>query len=340
MIYEAQPTTDIWMAGDVPIPFPEPPPPPPWAPTSDGPPPIPTPTIPHIGNPIPYVVHGAEAAWSDVSGWVSDAWHGITGFFSGGFTMGWDEVKSLVDVALQYEQTAWASFVSTLESWVNETTSFLEDAISAAEGLAISISIDVWMELQTAIDNLGAAVIGAVYGIDQALARQWWDTVQAIDNAEANLRTWAIDNIYHPLLQDVWNTISVLDTEIKADVRALEREIAGLDVGDIAGLAARLGALAAAVAAVTTWVEDCGAPMCEQMGPKTDWSKLLKVLNVAGMLALLTSIGGLTEAELEQLAANVASIGASPAAAFVDAFVTEGDTLARAIADTVPALAL
>jgi hypothetical protein len=327
------------MAGDVPIPI-EPLSPPPWAGPTEGPPPIPTPTIPHIGNPVPYIVHGAEAAWSDVASWVSDRWHSLLGFGETVAGVTFQDVSNIVTVALSAEQTAWASFVSTLESWINETTSFLEDAISAAEGLAISIAIDVWLQEQADVAAILGWALGAVHGIEQSLARQWWDTVQAIDGAVAGVEAWAIDNIYHPLLGEITGEIARVEAEIGADVRALERDLANLNVGDIAGLAARLAAIAAAVSAVTTWVEDCGAPMCEQMGPKTDWSKLLKVLNVAGMLALLTSVGTLTEAELEQLAVTVASIGASPAATFVDDFVTAGDTLAAAIADAVPAIAL
>lgn len=309
-------------------------------PPSGGPAPIPAPPIPHIGNPVPYVVHGAEAAWSDVSSWVSDRWHNITDFFSGGFTLGWDEVKSLVDVALSAEQTAWASFVSTLEAWINTSVGFLEGAISDTATWAMTQVADIYGAIDTVFDQALRDLLNSVYGIDQALARQWWDTVQAIDGAEANLRAWAIDNIYHPLLVDVLTGVAQVEADLKADVRALEGTIADLNVGDIAGLAARLGAIAAAISVVESWVNDCGEPMCEQMGPKTDWSKLLKVLNVAGMLALLTSVGTLTESQLEQLAANVATIGADPASAFVDAFVTEGDTLAAAIAAAVPAIAL
>ena len=334
---EPMPSTPVWMAGDVPIPFPEPPP---IAPPTEGPPPIPAPPIPHIGNPVPYVVHGAEAAWSDVASWVSSAWHGLTGFLSGGFTLGWDEVKNLVDIALQYEQTAWASFVSTLESWINESVSFLEGAIADVQSLGIVLTLDLYYELVDTIHNVEVALWDSVVGIDQALARQWWDTVQAIDNAEANLRTWAIDNIYNPLLQDVWNTVRWAEDTINADVRALEDEIAHINTSEIPGILAKLGVIAAAITAVESWVTDCGEPLCEQMGPKTDWSKLLKVLNVAGMLALLTSVGTLTEAQLEQLAAAIVSLGESPAGTFVDDFVSQGDTLAAAIADAVPQIAL
>lgn len=302
--------------------------------------PVPAPPIPHVGNPVPYIVHGAEAAWSDVSSWVSDRWHSITSFFTGGFTMGWDEVKSLVDVALSAEQTAWASFVNTLEAWISASIGALEAAISDVGNFAMELQATLLGDLVVAMDAVLRQLLDSVYGIDQALARQWWDTVQAIDNMEANLRTWAIDNVYDPLLQDVWNVIALEQADIANLGKWLQTQIDGIDQIDIPAILTRLGIIAAAITALQTWVDDCGEPMCAQMGPKTDWSKLLKVLNVAGMLALLTSVGSLTESELEQLAATVASMAADPAAAFAQAFVTDGDTLAAAIASNLPQIAI
>jgi hypothetical protein len=328
---EPQPTHAITMVGDVPVPIDVPPI------ELPAPPPVP---IPHVHNPIPYIVHGAEAAWSDVSSWVSDRFHNLLNL--GGDVVGvtFHDVQNMVDVALSVEQTAWASFISTLEEWIRTSIATVESTISDLTSFTLGELLQVWMGLFNSIDAVVQMVLADVYGIDQALAKQWWDTVHGIEWATASVEAWAIDNIAWPILQEISTEVNRIEKEIGADVRALEREIAGLKVGDIAGLGARLAAIAAAVAAVTTWVEECGAPMCEQMGPKTDWSKLLKVLNVAGMLALLTSAGTLTEAQLEQLATTVAGLGANPAEHFVSLFVTEGDTLARAIADSLPSIGL
>ena len=57
------------------------------------------------------------------------------------------------------------------------------------------------------------------------------------------------------------------------------------------------------------------------------------------MLALLTAFGTLTEQQLEDLASTLVGVGVAPAETFVELFVTEGDTLASAVADAVPQLA-
>lgn len=326
----AQPVTDIAMAGDVPIPVPDAPP--------IAPPPLPTPTIPALHNPIPVIVHGAEYAWDDVSSWVSDRWHSLTGIFDSGISFTWDNVKNLVDVALSAEQTAWASFIGTLENWINASVGAVDGAIWDLGTFAVGELIQVTGEIFSVADTVVGWVGAEVAGIDAQIAEQWWNTIQAIDYAGGVIEAWAIDNIAWPLMQEISTEVNRIEATIGADVAALEQEIAGLNLQEIPAILAKLGVIAAAVTAVQTWIDDCGAPMCEQMGPNTDWSKLLKVLNVAGMLALLTSFGTLTESQLEQLAATVVGLGENPAETFVQLFVTEGDTLASAIASTVPSI--
>lgn len=301
--------------------------------------PMPSPDVPRTGSIVPYVVHGAEAAWSDVSSWVSDRWHNVTNIFGSAASITWTEIANVVDAAISAEQTAWASFVNTLESWINASVLNLTDAIVATTDYARAEVFDLFGWTAGAIDQVLDFLYGALVAIDGRFAAQWWDTVQAIDGAVAGVEAWAIDNIYHPLLNDLTRDVTWLQGVVYGGFVDLQRQIDGIKLGDIPAILAKLGVITAAITAVETWVEDCGAPMCEQVGPKTDFAKLLKLWNVAGMLALFTAIGSLTEDQLESLAATVASIGADPAAAFADLFVTEGDTLAEAIANTLPSIA-
>ena len=323
-------------SGEVPIPVPIPE----GGPVPVGPAPIIKNPIPLPGNPVPYVVHGVEAAWSDVSDWVSQGWRAALGVATTVLQVTFEDVEVMIDDALTFEQQAWATFVNTLESWISDSVGFLSGSITDLY-VAFTLGVlDIYNDLDAAIWNVLGWTLGQVQGIDQALARQWWDTVAGIENAVAGVRAWAIDNIYNPLLNDIWRVIELEQTDIANVERWFQTEIDNLNLKDIPGILAKLGVIAGTIAALQTWVDECGAPMCEQMGPNTDFSKLLKLLDIAGMLALLTAVGSLTEPELEQLAATVASIGADPASAFVDAFVTQGDTLATAILDTIPQLAL
>jgi hypothetical protein len=329
----AQPTRPIVMAGDVPIPIPITPPVIP-------PPPFPAPPIPHIGNPVPYVVHGAEAAWSDVAGWVSDRWRNLLNIGGSLAQTTFNDVQNIVDVALSAEQTAWASFVSTLESWINASIASAEGAIADLSTFVGLEMIALWEAISAGETALFRAVWDAVYGIDQTIARQWWDTVASIDDAIANVEAWAIDDIYNPLLADVWGAISWADARITNVADWLQAEIDDINLRDIPGILARLGALAGAIALLEAWVEECGGPMCEQFGPNTDFSKLWKILDIAGMLALFAAFSNLTEDQLETLATTIVGLGERPAETFVEMFVTEGDTLGEAILSSVPSIAL
>ena len=69
-----------------------------------------------------------------------------------------------------------------------------------------------------------------------------------------------------------------------------------------------LAALATQIRNITSWIDDCGEPMCDTMGPKTGLGKWLKALE--GLLGLLAgfTLAELTEHQLEHYATVFASI--------------------------------
>jgi hypothetical protein len=331
-VVEAMPTRAIYMDGDYPI----------IGPTDGAPPPpfpMPqAPDIPHIGNPIPVFVDKVEYAWSDVSSWVSDRWHSVSSWFGGVGAAAAEDVNTVVDNAINAAQTAWASFVSTLEAWITEGL-YAAAAATLDVGLYVrSTEISLWHATEAAIDDVWHSIWDNVVGIDQAIdaLRQYVDDVAHY--VAGGVEAWAIDTIYHPLLKDIQRVERDVFDALDGAITDVEGYAADLVHSEALRRAAAIAGVVAAVATITTWVEECGAPMCEQMGPNTNFSKVLKLLNLAGMLALLTSFGTLTEEQLEQLAATVVGLGEAPAATFVDLFVTEGDTLAQAIASTLPTL--
>jgi hypothetical protein len=314
--------------------------PPDLTPVPDLPPEPPATPFPPIGPPLKYLVHGAEAAWSDVASWVSDQWHHATDSLHGADIAIYDGVKRIVDTALGFEQTAWTTFANTLESQLLANVSNIIATIDAlTENLYNNVNA-LWDALSFADASIRGWALNGFHILEHLIAGAVNDAVAREQALSHNLQHWAIDNIYQPLEETIFHAVQQVYANLQWDVQALQNQITDINVNRLPRLGAELGAVAALAHALQTWVDECGEPMCVQMGPKTDWSKLLKVLNVAGMLALLTSVGALTEHQLEQLAATIASIGADPASAFVDAFVTEGDTLAAAIAGTIPAIAI
>lgn len=98
---------------------------------------------------------------------------------------------------------------------------------------------------------------------------------------------WGLDNIFRPLHENINDLEARTNIRIKAgDEKTLDDARSLINAHD-AELAAGLGAVALAVKALQSWVDDCGEPMCQQFGPKTDMSSLLKKLLEGGILGLL-----------------------------------------------------
>lgn len=318
----AQPFTPITMVGDFPVPVDPPPIPLP---------PLPVPTIPHIGNPVPYVVHGAEAAWSDVASWVSDRWHSLTGVFGGAVGIGWDEIKNFMDITLSAEQTAWASFISTLEAWINAGVAHLTAAVLDLGHFTVAQVIGLYDDVasveQTVIGLLNQEVLG-IEGRITGLEHLIEGTISGVVHL---LQTWAIDNIYTPLLDDVRtlerDLVVSIDT-IRTDVERYARDLVSAET--LERIAAIAG-IAAAVATITTWIAECGEPMCQELGPKTDLGKLLKALNLAADTLLLAELASLTEPQLVALIDQVASKLGQLVGDVETMFIAGGDTIGATI---------
>jgi hypothetical protein len=97
---------------------------------------------------------------------------------------------------------------------------------------------------------------------------------------------------------------------------------------------AAVGALAASITTALTWIEECGAPMCESFGPKTDLGKFLKLLNVAADAALLAELASLDCAGIEKLLAGLVKVSGG-VIDDLDAMFTGTETLGGVLAKAV-----
>jgi len=296
----AQPLTDITMVGDVPIPVEIPAPPAiPALPTL---PPVP---IPDVKSHIEVAVHGAEYAWDDVRSWVSDRFHSLLNFGTAVVGTSFQDVQNIVDVAMSVEQTAWASFVSELTGWISQG---LSDVGSLELDLSVAArKAEVWLYqyINGAIDGTLSLTEGAIRGIDATIAQQWEDTVHGIEFVAEAIKAWAIDNIYSPLLDDVTGlgdrTLVGLET-VLADAKAYADDLVH---NEALTRAAAIAGIAAAAAAAASWIDDCGEPMCQVTGPKTDWGKWLKLFGPLALWAMLAAVAAEDPHAMETLAQDL-----------------------------------
>jgi hypothetical protein len=292
---QAQPVTSIVMVGDFPLPID-----PPIAP------PGPAFPIPGVGNPLPVIQQDLQYAWDDVSGWVKGIFHSAVGDVKSIVNFDLATVRTMIDTAISIEQTAWANFVSQLRDWI---VNGLYDAAASTLDLALTArKAEVWLfnHFEGAIDGVLLDVFNVVVGIDRTINADILNLEHLIEYDSLALRTWAIDNIYDPLSKEIEGlgarTLGGLET-VLADAEAYARS---LTHDEALRRAAAIAGIAAAAAAIATWVAECGEPMCEQLGPKTDWGKWLKRFGPLALWAMLAAVAAEDPRAIENLAADLA----------------------------------
>lgn len=293
------------------------------------------PDIPIAGPVIQYVGNAEHAVWDDV-------W----GFVKGAARQAIPDILAVADQAAQ-----WA--VKTAETYTGELLSsfagFVNDAVNYTHDLGASIVGDIsyiWGDLQGAIDYLDGAVytiLADVVGIDARIADEIIpdiyhvaiDTEQAIAGAVDGVETWAIDNIYTPLdalVRQVETAIPVWAEGAYVDAKAYADDLVH---SETAKIAAAVAAAVAAAAVATTWIDDCGEPMCQTLGPKTDLGKLFKALQLAGDAALLAELAGMNEADLVALVRTLAARFGGLVTDFERFFDSGNETIGQLVSSAV-----
>jgi hypothetical protein len=191
--------------------------------------------------------------------------------------------------------------------------SFLSDEINYLEAVASYI-----------VGTLAPGILDELHGLER------W-VVGAIDGAVADLRTWVIDDIASPLLDAIAAEGARVDDLIAHGLDTVRGEIADAVDNETLRRIAAVAALAAVVAAITDFVDNCGQPMCDVMGPKTDLGKLLKGLQAALLAADLAALLAMDEAELEATIAKLVTRGGQAISAFDEFFVGGTETIGDVI---------
>lgn len=283
--------------------------------------------IPEQGVPV-HINNGKVYVWKALSDWIQQK---STDDWFGKFDRGAEPVKlniqavfDAIFTALHREQEAWASFVNLQADYLlGVAVQSLKNDIHLLETVATLFRT---AKADTFADRLRINTIENV--IVPTLLRAIQDT-QTFTNAALQrqslvLKQWSVDHIFQPMRERIAQEATrrqiaddhITQTVIPAVRADLMQQLAPVVVTATAALGI--------ARKVATWVDECGAPMCDTMGPKTDLGKALKALG--GLLGLLAGVelAHLTEADLEHLAHVLASIGERGATALLDDFVEGG----------------
>lgn len=291
--------------------------------------------IPTPGQLITYVGQGVQATWNDVWGYISGA------------------ASSAATDILNVEQTIGQAVLNGIEAYVGAELQALGGFINDAIDIAVSGIDGLSTALDTAVlglyddvvylDKIAYGLLLDVQGIEgniipnieQRLLDLGTATAAFIHLGIADVQTWAIDNIYNPLLNDVQTLERDTVIAIEGTATRVLDEARSLVKDEVINRTAAIAALATAVAAITTFVEECGQPMCDTFGPKTDLGKLFKALALAGELAALAELANMNE---HDLAALLTTVGRK-AATYIDFletnFVAGGESIGATVTNAI-----
>lgn len=147
------------------------------------------------------------------------------------------------------------------------------------------------------------------------------------------MQQWTTDHVYIPLQHEIAVERVTRTTQVRAitqtDLPALERR---LDA-KLAPVIATVAVIAPIATGIAKWVADCGEPMCQTQGPKTDLGKLLKGLKVASYVALLAELAALDENGLDNVISSIEAMSRGIVGDFESVFLgggSLGGTITRA----------
>lgn len=277
--------------------------------------------------PVPLGPLGQKLQWSDVFDWVSSNWRAPFGSGRAIDQVQFGDVQNMIDSAAGEIIKAMSGFLDQNAAMTVQAASLLEDAIDNA----VSSETFDFQQLSQRLDSIEATqnfiaqyvVPDLNAKIQKAEAFAFGAAVAAQQNAEQ----WATQNIFDPVYSELLKVQPAIDASIKANNPTI-LAAAQSQVNILHDLIAPTIAGAAALATqANSWIDDCGEPMCEAMGPKTDLGKLLKALSIATDLALLAELTNLNESRLAALIQSVVGHIGSIVSDFESMFQEGGDTV-------------
>lgn len=277
----------------------------------------------------PIIVIGREA---------HQTWDRVWGFIKHQTKPKIDAMQSLVVRSIQDAVPAIENYVGeelkVLGGYINDIGDFAAISQYVLNNELGQVSEWAYRNLNNLDASLYATLVH-VNNIEGAFLPQINEDIARVREAIGNmpsflipqLQAWSVGNIFDPLVDDIGRT----DAKIRGDVfglmAATTSELQGQINGNHAEVLGLLGPLTAALPAIEKWINDCGDPMCQAMGPNTDLGKFLKALQLAGILSLLMEIANMSEADVEARLRELAGDVQHIVGAFESTFVGGGGTL-------------
>lgn len=274
--------------------------------------------------------------WGDVYDWAKDH---IASLFSRGSAPPaptQDDVQNAANAAAGAAIKSLGGFIDHAVAQELADVNYLQSQVSADSRITDQ-------RLGLAFERLGALEQGQAYIAQVVVPTLRAEILQAKTDAInvaaydalAN-RQWAVDHILKPLTENLGKVATQAKVYTDGRVNAAEHDSHILDNAQTAARATLAGAILPALGALKDWVDDCGEPMCQTMGPKTDLGKFLKAFKIAQWTALLVTLGSLRAGGLDELLEEVAGWMGTAVNEFEDMFLDGGKSIAETIRAITP----
>lgn len=287
--------------------------------------------LPRPGVLVPLVGKGLENTWDAVWGWAQDTADTLFGAPPG---VSYVTIDDVVHIARAYAGSA----IKAMSGFVDDAAEIGFAAMDATAGFVESFVpsyVNTIIGIYSALGRLGGDITAIQDAEIPAILHEIGRVAATVNPAAAFAagvaESWAVDNIFAPLMETIWRAAGNAHDETVAAAQSAKSYADGLVHNEALTRAAEVGALAAAVRALQGFQDDCSEPMCNVMGPKTDLGKWLKALNIAATAALLAELANLDEAGVESLVRGLASLSNGIVGDFERLFVGGGDTIAQTV---------
>lgn len=259
--------------------------------------------------------------WIDVGGGLNDVWHRASNFLfhrSGAPSL--DTVTQLVQLSMHVNMRATRQLVSVLASHSVAVESRLYKGV-----LSVARSVNAlqqWTiartgQVQATAHGELMQVAGSLERYAQQQAHAAIEGAHTLDVAE---RAALMRDVINPLRSEVARLQHTVQAG-NGSVAALQSLIHTHILPELAAAAAASAAAKAlATKAAQEW-DDCGEPMCETVGPKTNWGKLFHRFDAALLWALLAELAAMSPHDLEVAAEDIASVIGTPLADWAESWL-------------------
>jgi hypothetical protein len=247
--------------------------------------------------------------WIGVGGRLNDVWHSAASHLFGepSHSPSLDTVQQLIQLSMHVSLRSTRQLVGLLSGHVSSVASRLYKGVIAVANHVNALQAWTGAQLGALRGAITAGDLSVRHYVDARIAQ-----LGAGLDARINLHTSALRA---ELLRDVLNPLHVDVVHMGQSLQGVHNEVVGIGaqlkthiVPELAATALIARAAQTMAAAAKAWEDDCGEPMCETVGPKTDWGKLFKRFGPAGLLALLATIEAVDPQAAEDAAKHFAEV--------------------------------